>query len=282
MKEFALKKFALALAGLLLVIGLLPARLQIPTAAAAGDYLSTIKARGYLNVGVKYDSPPYGSLNPATNQPEGFDVDMAHILAKILLGSPDKVKFVGVTTANRIPLLQQGDIDLVIATMTITPERAKVIDFTTAYYPSGDGALVAASSSIKKPEDLAGKTACFTTGTASKGYWIDDFKKMNLKTGSSIDLGTYPECAEAIKEGRADFIFTDYGTLVGTAQQIAGLRVLPTLFDTEDWGIGVSKDHPDFLAVVNTAIRKSFADGTWLADYKKWMKAEPPGGWPPK
>src|SRR5579872_3045127 len=81
-------------------------------ANAADDYLNTIKARGYLMVGVKNDSPPYGSLNPATNQPEGFDVDMARILAAKLLGSPDKVKFTAVTTANRIPLLQQGDIDL--------------------------------------------------------------------------------------------------------------------------------------------------------------------------
>ena len=251
-------------------------------ANAADDYLNTIKARGYLMVGVKNDSPPYGSLNPATNQPEGFDVDMSHILAAKLLGSPDKVKFTGVTTANRIPLLQQGDIDLILATMTITAERAKIIDFSTPYYPSGDGALVAANSTIQKPTDLNGKIACFTTGTASKQFMDDDFKKLKIAERSDLVLSTYPECAQALKVGRADFVFTDYGTMVGIAQEISGLRVLPTLFDTQDWGVGVSKAHPELVSAVNAAIKKSFADGSWLADYKKWLKADPPKGWPPK
>lgn len=277
-----MRKLMLIIAGLVLILGIIPANIRAPKASAASNYLNKIKSRGYLIVGVKNDSPPYGSLNPATNKPEGFDVDMGHILAKAFLGSPDKIKYVAVTTANRIPLLQQGDIDLVIATMTITPARAKIVDFSTAYYPSGDGALVAANSDIHKPADLSGKTACFTTGTASKSYMIDDFKKLGITPGKEVDLGTYPECAEAIKEGRADFIFTDYGTLVGTAQQITGLRVLPTLFDTENWGIGVAKNNPEFLAEVNSAIKKSFSDGSWLANYKKWMKSDPPSGWPPK
>lgn len=254
-----------------------------PSAATAADsYVQAIKDRGHLKAGVKYDSPPYGWLNPATSKPEGFDIDMAGLIAAHILGSADKARFTQVTTANRIPLLQQGDIDVVLATMTITAERQKQIDFSIPYFPSGDGVLVPTNSPIAKPEDLKGKTVCFTTGSASEQFLVEDLKKYGFTIARKILLSTYPECVEALKVGRADYLFTDFGTIQGLAKQISGVKVLPFLMDTQDWGVGVSKAHPDLLAAVNAAIRETFANGKWLATYKKWQGGDPPQGWPPK
>lgn len=249
---------------------------------AAGDYVQAIKERGHLRAGVKYDSPPYGWLNPATNKPEGFDVEIARLLATHIVGSPDKVQFTQVTTANRIPLLQQGDIDVVLATMTITAERQKQIDFSIPYFPSGDGVLVSSTSTIAKPEDLKGKTVCFTSGSASEQFLAEDLKQYGFPIAKKIVLNTYPECVQAVKVGRADYLFTDFGTLQGLAKEIAGVRVLPFLMDTQDWGVGVSKARPELLAVVNAAIKEVFGSGKWLEAYKKWQGGDPPAGWPPK
>jgi aspartate/glutamate/glutamine transport system substrate-binding protein len=253
-----------------------------PQAAAAADYVQTVKERGVLRAGVKYDSPPYGWLNPATNKPEGFDIDVARIVAAHILGSADRIQFTQVTTANRIPLLQQGDIDVVLATMTITADRRKQIDFSIPYFPSGDGVLVAASSPLAKPEDLKGKTVCFTSGSASEQFLVEALKPLGFPIARKILLNTYPECVQAIKVGRADYLFTDFGTLQGLAKEIAGVKVLPFLMDTQDWGIGVSKAHPELLDVVNAAIKEAFASGRWLETYKKWQGGDPPAGWPPK
>jgi putative glutamine transport system substrate-binding protein len=253
-----------------------------PPPLAAADSVQTIKERGFLRAGVKYDSPPYGWLNPATSKPEGFDVDIARLLAAHILGAADKVQFTQVTTANRIPLLQQGDIDVVLATMTITAERRKQIDFSIPYFPSGDGVLVSATSSMAKPEDLKGKTVCFTSGSASEQFLVEALKPYGFPIARKILLNTYPECVQAIKVGRADYLFTDFGTLQGLAKEIAGVKVLPFLMDTQDWGIGVSKARPELLEVVNAAIKETFASGRWLETYKKWQGGDPPAGWPPK
>lgn len=278
MRKITLSKLLVAITTLLLACGILN-----PTPSFSADgYAQVIKNRGYLKVGVKYDSPPFGWLNPATDKPEGFDVDMAGLLATHILGSADKVRFIQVTTANRIPLLQQGDIDVILATMTITEERQKQIDFSIPYFPAGDGIMVSSGSTIAKPQDLKGKTVCDTVGSANEQYIVEALKKYGFTYEKKMLLNTYPECVQALVVGRADYVFTDFGTLQGIAKEIRGVKVLPFLMNSQDWGIGVSKANPDLLAAVNAAIKESFANGTWLQIYKKWQGGELPQGWPPK
>ena len=109
---------------------------------AAETTPDAIKARGVLRVGVKYDAPPFGQLDPRTNQVTGFDIDIARAIAKTILGDENKVQLVQVTSANRIPQLQNGNIDLIIATMTITKDRLEQIDFSNVYYRAGQSLLV--------------------------------------------------------------------------------------------------------------------------------------------
>lgn len=251
--------------------------------AKSNGLLSKIEQRGELIVGVKYDSPPYGSLNPATNLPEGFDIDMARKVAEHIVGSPDKVKFVQVSTATRIPMLQQGDIDLSVATITITDKRRQQVDFSTPYYPSGMAVMVTSDSPLSTPEVLAGKTNCITTGSTSHDLVIKALKeKYGIDSIKSIALGSYPECVLALKQGRADFVGTDQGTLVGLAKQSSGVKVLPQLLSSESWGMAVAKGNTDLLDAVNASIATAFKDGTWTKAYEKWVDAAPPQDWPPR
>ena len=135
------KAWLLIALGAFVAVNLAPVR-------AAEVTPDAIKARGVLRVGVKYDSPPFGALDPRTSQVTGFDIDLARAIAKTILGDENKVQLVQVTSVNRIPQLENGNIDLIIATMTITQDRLKQIDFSNVYYVAGESLLVKKSSPI--------------------------------------------------------------------------------------------------------------------------------------
>ena len=257
---------------------------------ANSGYLQTIKDRGFLKIGVAKDQPPFGSIAPGASGPTGFEVDYGRLIAKSILGSPEKVKFVGVTTATRIPLLQQGDVDLVIATLTITPERKTQVGFSRPYYPSGIGAMVSADSPIKSFSELSGKTDCTATGSLAHKYFVMALKENNnlVAVANSLrskTLPTSPDCVLALKQHRGvDFMADDTGILVGESQQTSGLRVIPEVVgeDLNTWGIGVGKGRSDLVQAVNSAICDVFASGDWKKLYQKWVHSSPPSGWPPK
>src|SRR5471032_1591559 len=148
------------LAATLALTGALILGTMLPSRAADDNSVAAIKARGVLKIGVKYDSPPFGSLNPSTNTVTGFDIDIAHAIAKHIFGDASKVEISQVKSDNRVPLVQSGDIDMFVATTTITPARLKVIDFSNVYYRAGQSLLVKKGSPIKSYKDLDGKTVC--------------------------------------------------------------------------------------------------------------------------
>ena len=150
--------------GALLVFAACIATSIVPVQAENAN-LDAIKKRGVLKIGVKYDSPPFGQLDPKTNQVVGFDVEIARGLAKRILGDAKKVELIQVVSSNRSPLLQNGDIDMFIATATITPARLKEIEFSNVYYRAGQSLLVKKNSPVKTYKDLAGHSVCTTTGS---------------------------------------------------------------------------------------------------------------------
>lgn len=110
--------------------------------ASSGDLVHRIQDRGYLIAGVHYDVPLFGELPPGRVEPEGFEVDLVRELARRLVGAADKVEWVRVESGSRIPLLQSGRVDLVMATLTVTDERRAQIDFSDVYFDAGQSLLV--------------------------------------------------------------------------------------------------------------------------------------------
>lgn len=122
--------------------------------SAGTNTLEKIKKRGKLIVGVKYDLNLFGLKNPETGKVEGFDIDIAKGLAKKILGDENKIELKEVTSKTRIPMLNNGEIDAIIATMTITEERKKEVDFSDVYFMAGQSLLVKKDSKINSVKDL--------------------------------------------------------------------------------------------------------------------------------
>ncbi|WP_241255818.1 transporter substrate-binding domain-containing protein, partial [Candidatus Protofrankia californiensis] len=142
----------------------MPAPGQMPP----GSAMAAILDRGYLRVGITTDSPPFGSMNWRKLELEGFDVDIAKEITKTLFGTTDgRIRFQAVTTDERINTISRGDVDIIVATMTITCERKQKLRFSGVYYESGLRLLVRRNAGFTRIEDLVGFRVCSTTGSTS-------------------------------------------------------------------------------------------------------------------
>jgi putative glutamine transport system substrate-binding protein len=248
-------------------------------AAGGSGALAAIKQRGKLVVGVKYDQPGFGYLNPATNKVEGFDVDMAKLVAKKIFGDENAVEFKEAVSKNRIPYLEQGVVDVVFATMTANADRAKQIDFSDCYYVAGQSLLVPTNSEITGVDALAGKTVGTVKGSTSE-------KNIREKSpDAKVELfDTYSEAVQAMQSNRVDAVTTDDIILYGFANSNPDrFKVVGGQFTQEPYAAGVKQGNSDLLAQVNAAIEEAKKDGTWAELYKKWVSKDvppvPPQNW---
>jgi glutamate transport system substrate-binding protein len=229
-------------------------------AASTDPAVAAIKGRGKLVVGIKYDQPGFG-LRTASGEFTGFDVEIAKLLAAQILGDSSKVEFKETPSKIREQSIQNGDVDLVIATYTINDERKKVISFAGPYYQAGQDVMVRADDdSIKKVEDLNGKKVCSVTGSTS----IENIADAAPDADISQPFDTYSKCAEELKNKRVDAVTTDDSILYGLANLNKGeFRVLGKSFTKEPYGIGLKKDDAALRTYVNKFLEKIEANGDW-------------------
>jgi putative glutamine transport system substrate-binding protein len=230
----------------------------------ADSYMARIQQRGQLIVGVKYDTPPFGSLNPVSNQVEGFDPDLARELALALFGDEKKVRFDEAVSRNRIPFLQEDKVDIILSTMTITDERRQEIDFSDTYYMAGQSILVRKGSPIQSVNDLNGRTVASAQGSTSERNVRERAPAANL-----LLFPAYAESLAALKDGRADAVSTDDTILMGMILKDQDLQMVGGLFTEEPYGAGIKKGRPEFLAFVNRVFDELKTNGRWTELYKK-------------
>lgn len=199
------------------------------------DTLDKILQRGKLVVGVKYDAKPFGYLNEK-GAPVGFDVDLAKYIAKTLLGDENRIEFKQVTPSSRILALTSGQVDMVIATMTITQSRAQIIDFSLPYYVSGQAILVPSDSKIRSISDLNGKKVIVVFGSTAE-------RNLRLMAPEAEIIGfkTYPSAFLALKEGRADAMTSDDTILIGYAISDKSVKLLPKQYSKEPYAVAFKK-----------------------------------------
>ena len=248
--------------------------------APEGTLLRTIQDRGNIVIGVKYDQPGFGFLNPTTNELEGFDVDLGRAIAERIFGDEDAVEFKEAISRNRIPYLNDGTVDLVIATMTANEERAQEIDFSDTYYVAGRSLLVKSDSDITGIQDLAGKTVATNKGSTS------ETNIRELAPEANVDLyDTYADGLQAVLSGRADALTTDDIILYGFQNQNEDTtKVVGGQFTQEPYAIGLPKDSPELQEVVNQVIRDLKSNGGWAELYREHVSTEdvpeaPPQEW---
>lgn len=247
---------------LFVLMGLLA--LALVGQAAAGT-LDEVKKRGKLIAGVKTDFPPFGYVD-SSGKNLGFDVDVAHIFAKTLFDDENKVELVAVTSGNRIPFLQSGKIDIIIASVTVTDERRQVVEFSDPYFMSGGLLLVPKTSPIKGVEDLAGKTVAVIQGAIQD----KDIEQLAPKA-DRVKFGKVSEAVLAVKGGRAEAFSQDDILILTLAKENPDLKAVGKPFTPRPYGIAVRKGEMEFVKWVNDQLAKLKKDGTYDKLWKKYF-----------
>ncbi|MFO6453191.1 MULTISPECIES: glutamate ABC transporter substrate-binding protein [unclassified Aeromicrobium] len=225
----------------------------------AGTRMADLQEAGSVKIGVKYDQPGVGFKSAASDTPTGFDPAIGKILAAKLGIDADDIDWVETVSANREPFLQNGTVDFVIASYSITDERRQVVGQAGPYYVTGQSLLVAKDDdSINGPDDLKGKKVCSVTGSTS----IETVEKEFGATPAGFD--TYSECVDQLLNGSVDAVTTDAAILLGyAAENPDELKVVGEPFSEERYGIGYGKDHPELCEFINESLTSAFDDGTW-------------------
>lgn len=214
---------------------------------------------GKIRIGIKFDQPGLGFKKSGTYV--GFDVDVAKYVAKKLGYSEDEIVWKEAPSKQREAMLQNGDVDMILATYSITDERKNAVSFAGPYFVAGQDLLVRKDDhSINGPEDLNGKRLCSVTGSTSAATVKEKFaSEVQL-----MEQPGYAECATALFSGIVDAVTTDDIILAGLASASRGkLRVVGKPFTQEYYGVGIKKGDTAFAKKINAAITEMIKDGSW-------------------
>ena len=213
-----------------------------------------------LKIGIKFDQPGLGLKKGSDFT--GMDVDVAKYVAKSLGTSEGDITWVQAPSAQRETLISTGQVDMVVATYSITDKRKEKVSFAGPYFVAGQDLLVRSNdNSITGPDSLAGKKLCSVTGSTSAQKVQEKVPGVNLQ-----QFGTYSECVTALASGAIDALTTDDTILAGYAAQDqykGKLKVVGKPFSTEKYGIGIKKGDTALCQKVTDAIKKMVSDGSW-------------------
>jgi glutamate transport system substrate-binding protein len=229
---------------------------------AAGTTMEKLASAGTIKIGTKYDQPLFGQVG-LDGKPVGFDVEMGKLIAAKLGIAADKIEWSETVSANREPFIEQGKVDLVIATYTINDKRKQVVDFAGPYYEAGQDIMVAKGNpeGIGGPDDLAGKKVCSVTGSTPAENIRTNYPEADL-----TEFDVYSKCAEALKNGQVQAVTTDNVILLGLiSQDQEAFELVGKPFTKEPYGIGLKKGDTEFRNFINDTLEKIQQDGRWLA-----------------
>jgi len=232
----------------------------------AGTTMAELNEAGSITVGTKYDQPGFGLLQP-DGDPEGFDVEIAKIIAAELGIAEGDIEWTETVSANREPFIQNGQVDMVVATYTINDTRKQVVDFAGPYYVAGQDIMVAAGNpeDIQGPEDLAGKTVCSVEGSTPAQNIRDNYPEAQLTT-----YDVYSKCADDLANGNVQAVTTDNVILTGLIEGSDGaFELVGNPFTEEPYGIGLTKGDQAFRDFLNDTLEQSYEDGTWAAAWDR-------------
>ncbi|MCT1176508.1 transporter substrate-binding domain-containing protein [Pediococcus pentosaceus] len=218
--------------------------------------------------GVKADTKLFGLMDVKDSQIKGFDIDIAKALTKQMLGKKAKANFIQVTSQTRIPLLKNGNLDAIIATMTITKEREKVVDFSNSYFDAGQSLLVKKGSSIKSVKDL-NKPGTKVIGVVGSNS-VENIKKFAPKA-QVIQLQDYAQALTALKSGQGAALTTDNGILFGMAVDNPNYQVVGKAFTKEPYGIAINKGQGQLKKHLNQALKELEESGEYNKLVEKWF-----------
>lgn len=236
----------------------------VATACGGGGDAGTVTehaAEGNLTIGVRYDQPGLGLRQPDGTL-TGFDIAVAEYVADQLGVSPENITFREAPSAQRETLIENGEVDYIVATYSITDARKEKVDFAGPYFTAGQSLLVREDNTdITGPESLNdGKRLCSVTGSTPAQRVKDEYAQdVQLQ-----EFDTYSACVEALRNGAVDAVTTDDVILAGFAAQSPGeFKLVGQPFSTENYGIGLAKGDDTSRTAINDAIEEMISSGAW-------------------
>lgn len=259
-----------------------PAKPPAPAAQAAPapiDTLRRIRETGTILIGVRESSVPFSYLD-AQKQPQGYSVDLCvrvadAVKAELKLARLD-IKFVPVTSSNRIPALLEGKIDLECGSTTNTRDRQKQVAFAYTTFVAGIKMLAKKASNVNSIDDLRGKSIVVTKGTTSEKMMksMNDERLLKMTIIESPDHG---ESFKAVDDGKAVAFPMDdvllYG-LISKSRKPDDYAVVGKYLSVEPYAIMLRKDEPAFEKIVNRALIDLFQSGEIRRLYAKWFNTK--------
>jgi polar amino acid transport system substrate-binding protein len=253
--------------------------LPSPSDLPSGSTMAKIRERGRLVAGVSADTYLLGSRDPLSGRIEGFDIDMVKAVTKAIFGDENRYQLRVITAAQRIPLLQEGQVDLVARNMTITCDRWTQIAFSSEYYRSGQKILVRKGAKARSLAGLKGQKVCAPRATSS----LENLKKL-APEAVPVEADNHTGCLVLFQQGEVAAITGDDTVLAGLAAQDP-YAVVPEqrALTAEPYGLGIPPKNVDFVRFVNARLAQMRSNGEWKAIYNRWLaESLGPAPSPPK
>lgn len=264
---------------LLLVSMLLVAAMSLSACESYGNELQS-KDAVYKKVnssktiiwGVRNDTRLFGLMDIKENKLVGFDIDLAKAITKQMFGKDGKAVLFQTSSKTKIPVLKNGNVDALMATVTVTPEREKVVDFSKPYFNAGQSLLVPNNSKIKNIKDLnkTGMVVVAVKGTTA----VENIRKFAPKA-RVLEYDDYGQAFTALKAGQGQAMSTDNGILAGIASENKGYSVVGGTFTHEPYAVAVNKGEKKFAKQINQALDELKKNGTYNRLMHKWFDGIP-------
>lgn len=246
------------------------APLPTPAEFQSASTMAKIRDRGRLIVGV--DQNTYGfAFRGADGEIQGFALDIAREIAKAIFGeATDKtVQLTVLTSAQRIPAVKNGDVDLVVHSMTTNCERWRDVNFSTVFYQAKQRVLVKKDVQYDGIQSLAGKRVCATEGSTSLARIVN--QDVDPKP-VGVQVSGWTDCLVMMQQYQVDAISTDDTILAGLAFQDPFVKMVGGPIAEEPYAIAMPQGHEEFVRFVNGVLEKIKADGTWTRLYNEWLE----------
>jgi polar amino acid transport system substrate-binding protein len=234
-----------------------------PPQVTPGSFMAKIRARGYLIAGVDQNTYPFGFFNPRDGQIEGFDIDMIQAVSRAIFGKV-KVHYKPISDDQRQPDIENGSVDIVAHTMSITCDRLKHVDFSSVYFDAHQRVLVLKNSTAHTLADLRGQKVCATSTSTSTA-------KIVAAKAILVPVTYWTDCLVLLQQGDVAAISTDDCILKGLASQDPWTELIGPPLTNEPYGLAINKQHPDFVAFVNAVLEQLRTNGQWSASYAHWI-----------
>ncbi|WP_371479202.1 transporter substrate-binding domain-containing protein [Kitasatospora sp. NBC_00315] len=241
---------------------------SVPASRQDGPAVQAIRNNRSLVVGVDQNSYRWGARNPSTGEIEGFDIDLAKAIGTAIMGDPSRITFKAVPTAERVEFLQDGKVDMIVRTMTITCDRLGQVAFSKPYFKTSNRLLVPKAAGVKTfDEALKGRTSC-----AARSSSAEDELKANPRGSTLVSVENQLDCLVLMQLGKVDATMTDDGLAAGQAAQDTTVTMLDERVRPGYMGVAMKLGNDDLVARVNQVLADYQASGGWRAAYDKWLK----------